>query len=147
MPKGQTDAARAERLSQCCCPVHGLGMGQLDGWYHPLDGTPDYTVVGCPRRDCDVRAKATSYDGPAELIPADWSPPDPSQSEYSMGQLAADERRILRRLAVAARAYLTENERAPANRDQARVDAAASDLMTALGQVPQYVWIEEADSR
>src|SRR5918995_156998 len=43
-------------------------MSQVDGWYYPEDRAA-YTIVGCPRRDCDARAMANSYEGPWELMP------------------------------------------------------------------------------
>ncbi len=68
MPKGQAVAARRERLSQGCCPLHGLWMPQVDGWYAPLHGKP-YTIVGCPHPQCEVQAKAFSSHGEWELLP------------------------------------------------------------------------------
>jgi hypothetical protein len=69
--KGQSAEARAERLAKGCCPTHGIGMPQVDIWYYPPgqtrwqggelaegDETFPYTIVGCPRRDCDEYAKA-----------------------------------------------------------------------------------------
>lgn len=42
-------------------------MGQVTGWYEGAGGEM-FTIVACPRNDCDVRAKATSPDGPAVLV-------------------------------------------------------------------------------
>jgi hypothetical protein len=68
MPKGQLVAARRERLAKGCCPLHGLGMSQVDGWYYPMHERP-YTIVGCPYPQCEVQAKAFSIDGEWELLP------------------------------------------------------------------------------
>ncbi|MFL6211911.1 MAG: HNH endonuclease [Pyrinomonadaceae bacterium] len=43
-------------------------MSQIDGWFYPEDREP-YTIVGCPRSDCEARATANSYEGPCELMP------------------------------------------------------------------------------
>ena len=50
--KGQSEEAKAERLKNGCCPVHGVPMSQITGW------EKDWCFVGCPRRDCDIAAKA-----------------------------------------------------------------------------------------
>lgn len=46
----QSEMDHARRLARGSCPVHGLSMGQVDGWYVGRDGR-DYTIVGCPRSD------------------------------------------------------------------------------------------------
>lgn len=66
--RSQSSADRSKRLSEGRCPVHGIWMSQTDGWYEQADGK-DYTIVGCPRRDCNITAKAFSFDGPWELFP------------------------------------------------------------------------------
>jgi hypothetical protein len=48
-------------------------MGQIDGWYQPESGR-QYTLVGCPRKDCLIRAKAYSYDGPWEILSVNEQP-------------------------------------------------------------------------
>lgn len=58
---------RQDRIDRGCCPIHGIPMGQIDSWYYP-DDAPPYTIVGCPRRDCRVRASAQSIDGPWQRI-------------------------------------------------------------------------------
>ncbi len=58
---------RQDRIDRGCCPIHGIPMGQIDTWYYP-DDAPPYTIVGCPRRDCRVRAAAQSPDGPFQRI-------------------------------------------------------------------------------
>jgi hypothetical protein len=68
MPKGQSVAVRWARLTKGQCPVHGLSMSQVDGWYYPRQGQP-YTIVGCPHPQCVVQAKAFSRDGAWELLP------------------------------------------------------------------------------
>ena len=67
MGRKQSLTDRLNRFSQGCCPIHGLFMSQIDRWYYPKDGNP-YTVVGCPRQNCDARAKAYSFDGPWHLL-------------------------------------------------------------------------------
>jgi hypothetical protein len=57
---------RIERLKLGCCPVHGIYMSQIDSWYTDEKGK-DYTIVGCPRRNCKIIAKAYSFDGPWSL--------------------------------------------------------------------------------
>ena len=71
--KRQSVRDRKERLSRGCCPTHGLFMPQIDGWYRPRLGR-QYTVVGCPRKDCHIRAKAFSYEGPWMLLGAKDEP-------------------------------------------------------------------------
>ena len=70
--KGQSDAARQARLAKCCCPTHGLFMSQVSGWFEPkLE--PHFTVVACPRDDCDETYKAQSINGPfAKLSAQDY---------------------------------------------------------------------------
>jgi hypothetical protein len=43
-------------------------MSQIDSWYYPKGKKP-YTIVGCPRKDCDAKAKAFDIDGPWEILP------------------------------------------------------------------------------
>jgi hypothetical protein len=71
--KRQSVKERRERLAKGCCPTHGLWMSQIDGWYQPKSGL-QYTVVGCPRKNCRVRAKAYSIDGPWELLKVQEQP-------------------------------------------------------------------------
>jgi len=68
MSRKQSTSDRMRRLNQGRCPIHGTGMSQVDSWYYPADREP-YTIVGCPRHDCDARAMANSYDGPWEIMP------------------------------------------------------------------------------
>ncbi len=63
----QSKRDRELRLSEGRCPVHGGWMGQIAGWIEN-DGAP-YTFVVCSRKNCDIRAKAYSIDGPWELAP------------------------------------------------------------------------------
>lgn len=84
----QTRRDRERRLEEGCCPIHGLGMGQVDGWYYmdeegqvhdatmmeaeslkSMNIREEYTIVGCPRRDCDIRATATGPASPCKLLP------------------------------------------------------------------------------
>ena len=71
--KGQNVKIRRQRLEKGCCPTHGLWMSQIDGWYKPDSGRK-YTIVGCPREDCRIRAKAYDVDGPWELLGANEQP-------------------------------------------------------------------------
>lgn len=61
--KGQSEAARNARLDRACCPTHGHYMGQISGWWYPLD-EPPFTLVACGRSDCDVICKSVGPDGP-----------------------------------------------------------------------------------
>lgn len=61
--RGQSEAARNARLDRGCCPTHGIGMGQLAGWWYPLD-EPPFTLVKCDRSDCDVICKSQGPEGP-----------------------------------------------------------------------------------
>jgi hypothetical protein len=61
-------ADRLKRFNQGCCPIHGTFMSQIDSWYRDDDGK-EFTIVGCPRKDCDARAKAYNFDGPWEIMP------------------------------------------------------------------------------
>lgn len=67
----QSTEDRLRRMNDGRCPIHGTAMGQVDGWYYP-EGEKPYTIEGCGRRDCHVRVKAYSYDGPRELMP-EWA--------------------------------------------------------------------------
>ena len=87
MSKKQSLTDRLNRLNDGRCPIHGIWMSQVDGWYYPDDREP-YTIVGCPRSDCEARAKANSFDGPWELLPEclylldeRYAPPTPNRKE------------------------------------------------------------------
>lgn len=67
LAKKQSSSERAKRLQEGRCPVHGLWMPQIDGWHYPEDGKR-YTLVGCPRSDCAIVARAFGFDGPWELL-------------------------------------------------------------------------------
>ena len=56
-----------QRLEQGCCPVHGIGMGQIGCWYYPPDAEA-FTVVQCPRRDCRRLGKTSVPGGLVTLI-------------------------------------------------------------------------------
>ena len=43
-------------------------MSQIDSWYRDDTGK-EYTIVGCPRKNCDARAMAYSFDGPWIILP------------------------------------------------------------------------------
>jgi len=51
-------------------------MCQVGRWYQPLDGRPAYTIVGCPRRDCELVAKSSWFQD-AQVLPSDFPYPDP----------------------------------------------------------------------
>jgi hypothetical protein len=67
MPKGQSLTAQQERFDHGACPIHGEGMTQVGNGYYPVIGG-SYTIVGCPRRDCQVRAKEFHREGPWALL-------------------------------------------------------------------------------
>lgn len=74
MSRKQSVIDRVKRLSEGRCPVHGIPMPQVDRWYAQEDGLlsgKQYTIVECPRADCQIRAKAYQWDGPWELLP-EW---------------------------------------------------------------------------
>ena len=72
----QSPVDQIERLlANGCCPVHGLFMPQVAGWYQLLGEDQWFTIVECPRRDCEQRAKAYSVDGPWEA----WERPLPTR--------------------------------------------------------------------
>lgn len=74
MTRKQSAKDRENRLSQGCCPIHGIPMPQADSWYTQEGGTMNgkqYTIVECPRADCEIRAKAFHWEGPWELLP-EW---------------------------------------------------------------------------
>lgn len=48
----QSRADQIKRLEKFTCPVHGVSLGQVS--FH-VEGM-DFTVGGCSRRDCDIRA-------------------------------------------------------------------------------------------
>ena len=68
---GQGEFARALRLREGRCPVHGCDMPQcgLAEEYEGLKESDGWAVVGCPRRDCDVLAQESEPWGPAKLAP------------------------------------------------------------------------------
>lgn len=68
MARRQSATDRIDRLNQGCCPVHGSWMSQVGGWCDVETDAP-YTVVGCNRQNCDVRAKAYSADVSWKLLP------------------------------------------------------------------------------
>ena len=71
--KQQSVKARRERLAQGCCPTHDLPMPQINVWYQ-LESGRQYTIVGCPRKDCRIRAKAYSANGPWALLQVNEEP-------------------------------------------------------------------------
>jgi len=43
-------------------------MSQIDSWYQDNAGK-EFTIVGCPRKNCDAQAMAYSFDGPWKILP------------------------------------------------------------------------------
>lgn len=62
----QTVNDRLRRLRAGCCPVHGIRMPQEGN--DLINGQHIY-IVGCPRRDCEVRASQIEAYGEATLLP------------------------------------------------------------------------------
>ena len=64
-------AARLKRLNRGGCPIHGIYMPQDGPWTKKeggaLDGA-DVCIVGCPRKDCKIRAWAADVEGPFEIL-------------------------------------------------------------------------------
>lgn len=60
----QISADRLKRLSKGCCPVHGIGMTQID-----IKDDRKTFVISCPRDDCNIVATTVEHDGNAVLMP------------------------------------------------------------------------------
>lgn len=74
MTKKQSIQDRVKRINEGRCPIHGLYMPQVGYWEEQKGGALDgavVTEVECPRKDCNIRAKAAGPDGPWELLP-EW---------------------------------------------------------------------------
>jgi hypothetical protein len=67
-------------------------MPQVAAWYQ-LSGQPWFTVVECPRRDCEQRAKAYNIDGP-------WKPWEGPVPTGSLAQLVLEERPFMEALSM-----------------------------------------------
>jgi hypothetical protein len=73
----QSAADRQERLDEGGCPIHGIGLSQISGWYEETDWTKrrtlgkHFTLVSDGREDCPLVAKAYAFEGPYELLP-EW---------------------------------------------------------------------------
>lgn len=52
----QSAQDRARRLSEGCCPVHGIPLSQVG-----ITEDGRRSIAGCPRKDCDIRGVP---DGP-----------------------------------------------------------------------------------
>lgn len=63
----QSASERRRRLLAGCCPVHGMGMGQVGLWSQ--NGVVVGYLVECCRKDCDVQAIQERIDGPLQLAP------------------------------------------------------------------------------
>lgn len=62
----QSASDRRRRLLAGCCPVHGMGMGQVELWKQ--NGVVGY-LVECFRKDCQVQAIQERIDAPLQLTP------------------------------------------------------------------------------
>ncbi|MNR56650.1 hypothetical protein D3C85_1772630 [compost metagenome] len=62
----QSASVPHSRLLAGCCPVHGMGMGQVGVWRQ--NGVEGY-LVECFRKDCQVQAIQERIDGPLQLTP------------------------------------------------------------------------------
>jgi hypothetical protein len=70
--------AERERLDRGRCPIHGLVLEQIGGFYYRKDGSEatyqssrrNYTLAGCPRRDCTFTATMKNWDAPPN--PTHW---------------------------------------------------------------------------
>jgi len=63
----QSKQDRLRRLNRGRCPVHGVLMTQVDDWFPDGDGDR-YTIVGCPRKDCEILVLAwDEYSGPYRM--------------------------------------------------------------------------------
>lgn len=58
---------RRHRLSEGCCPIHGIPMCQVGN--DMVQGIAHY-LVGCPRRDCAVCGTQRDTNAPITLLPA-----------------------------------------------------------------------------
>lgn len=74
MARKQSAKDRIKRINEGRCPIHGLYMPQVGRWEEqiggPLDGA-QFTIVECPRNDCNIQAKAVGPQGPWELL-SEW---------------------------------------------------------------------------
>jgi hypothetical protein len=63
----QSASDRRRRFLAGCCPIHGMGMGQVGLWRQK--GQVVGYLVGCCRSDCEVQAIQEQADGPLRLTP------------------------------------------------------------------------------
>ena len=63
----QSTQDRQLRLSEGRCPIHGIWMPQIESW-HEEKGI-SFTIVGCPRKNCNIKVRAYSINGPWDLLP------------------------------------------------------------------------------
>jgi len=77
MVRRQSAADRQKRLDEGRCPIHGIGLCQIDSWYEEADWPKrrtlgkHYTLVTDGRNDCPLVIKAYDSDGPWEVLP-EW---------------------------------------------------------------------------
>lgn len=57
---------RTKRVHAGCCPVHGMGMGQVGLWRE--NGAVGY-LLECFRSDCQVQAIQAKIGGQLQLTP------------------------------------------------------------------------------
>jgi hypothetical protein len=57
----------SDRLMAGCCPIHGMGMGQVGLWRQK--GRVAGYLVECFRQDCEVQAIQEQIEGPLRLTP------------------------------------------------------------------------------
>lgn len=63
----QSHAHRSKRLSEGCCPIHGIGLAQVG--LSEVNGHSRF-LAECPRKDCDIQATSETAHGPCTLLPA-----------------------------------------------------------------------------
>jgi len=89
----QSIADRLLRLSEGRCPIHGIDMMPIDGWYWADTGESIYcseswegriscAIVECLRRDCNIRAISYSFDCSIRSIPYSFVEPCELTNEW-----------------------------------------------------------------
>ena len=99
--KGQSPAAQAQRLDRGCCPVHGIGMSQIDSWF--VDEQGRHVTVGADgRKDCDIRVTMSNRDEIVEVFTTDTYPgliPDYIWKDMELERLQKENAELRARLA------------------------------------------------
>lgn len=78
LPMRKLTKAERERLDRGRCPIHGIGLTQIGGFYYRKDGSEatykgsrrNFTLVGCPRKECEFTATAKRPS--ASVNPIHW---------------------------------------------------------------------------